>query len=134
QADTVDVRLRLDRHPEIQQAIDAYSAGPWRRWAESEKPRRETIAIYDRFFRVLQTIEAEGVENPTEVVFGAGMALWKTEGQTIEHPLIEALMEIDIDPKTHAIRVSPRETEPQVYLKPYYRDRQPRCGWATQSC
>src|SRR5438093_1969 len=81
QADTVDVRLRLDRHPEIQQAIDAYSAGPWRRWAESEKPRRETIAIYDRFFRVLQTIEAEGVENPTEVVFGAGMALWKTEGQ-----------------------------------------------------
>jgi hypothetical protein len=47
------------------------------------------------------------------------MALWKTDGKTIEHPLIEALIEIDVDPKTHAIRIRPRETEPQIYLKPF---------------
>jgi hypothetical protein len=60
--DVVDVRLRLDRWPDRQRAIDEYVAGPWRRWADEERPRRETIAIYDRFFSVLQTIEATGAE------------------------------------------------------------------------
>lgn len=118
-ADTVDVRLRIDRQPNLRQRIEAYSSGPWANWSEEEQPRRETIEIYDGFFSVVQAIETEGADNPTEVVLGVGMALWKTEGKTIEHPLVEALVEIEIDATTHAIRVRARETDPQVYLKPF---------------
>lgn len=116
--DVVDVRLRLDRWPDRQRAIDEYVAGPWRRWADEERPRRETIAIYDRFFSVIQTIEATGAETPSEVVFGVGMVLWRTAARTIEHPLIESLVELDLDPTSRAIRVRPRGIDPELYLKP----------------
>lgn len=116
---TVDVRLRLDRFPELMSSIRVYCDGPWSHWSSAEMPRRETIAIYEKFFTVLQAIETAGVENPLEVVFGVGFALWKTEGKTIEHPIIEALVEANIDPGTHAIHVRARDTEPQVYLKPF---------------
>ncbi|MHC4402006.1 MAG: AAA domain-containing protein [Planctomycetota bacterium] len=118
-ADMMDVRLRIDRQPDLQESIAEYVSGPWRNWSEEEKPRRETIAVYDKFFGVVQGIETEGADNPMEVVLGVGMALWETEEKTIEHPLIEALVEIDIDLKTHAIQVRTRETDPQVYLKPF---------------
>ena len=117
--DQVQVRLQLDRLPAIQRQVDAYISGPWQRWSDAERPRRESIAIYDRFFALAQTIEAEGAENPTEVALGVGLALWRTEGRTIEHPLIEALVEVEIDPLTHTIRVRPRESDPQIYLKPF---------------
>jgi len=117
--DVVDVRLRLDRHPHIQGNIEMYIAGPWKHWVDKEKPRRETISIYDKFFNVFQTIEAEGAENPTEVVFGIGMALWRIEEKTIEHPLIEAFVEIGIDPQSQAILVRPREADAQLHLKPF---------------
>ena len=76
---TVDVRLRLDRHPDVQQAIEQYINGPYQQWVAKEKPRRETIAIYDKFFSVAQSIKDSGAEDPTEVVLGVGMALWRTE-------------------------------------------------------
>jgi len=117
--DFVDVRLRLDRQPKLQDKIETYIANPWQRWANKEKPRCETISIYDKFFNVFQTIEAEGAENPTEVVFGIGMALWRTEEKTIEHPLIEAFVEIGIDPQSQAILIRPRETDAQLHLKPF---------------
>ena len=117
--DIIDVRLRLDRQPELQEEIEKYIAGPWQCWSDDEKPRREVISIYDKFFNVFQTIEAEGAENPTEVVFGIGMALWRIEEKTIEHPLIEAFIEIDIDSQSQAIIVRPREVDAQLHLKPF---------------
>ena len=117
--DKVQVRLQLDRLPAVQRQVEAYLTGQWQRWSDAERPRRESIAIYDRFFALAQTIEAEGAENPTEVALGVGLALWRTQDRTIEHPLIEALVEIEIDPLTHTIRVRPRESDPQIYLKPF---------------
>lgn len=118
-ANMVDVRLRLDRFPELIASIEEYNASSWIQWASAEIPIRETIAIYDKFFSVLQAIETAGVDNPLEVVFGVGFALWRTQGNTIEHPIVEALVEASIDPQTHAIQVRARDTDPQVYLKPF---------------
>jgi very-short-patch-repair endonuclease len=118
-ATIADVRLRLDRLPEVRRSIDEYIEGPWRRWSEEEKPRRETIAIYEKLFGIAQTVEAAGAETPVEVVFGVGMALWRTENKTIEHPLIEALVELDIEPTSHAIHLRPREKDPWICLKPF---------------
>lgn len=115
-----DVFLRLDRHPEVKQAIDAYIAGPWTEWASTERPRRETIAIYDAFFSLQQTIQAMGVEHPLEVVWGIGIARWRTPGGTIDHALIEQHVEIEIDQATGTILVRPRSLEPQLALGPYF--------------
>ena len=115
----VDVRIRLDYYPEIETGIRDYVSGPWRVWSEKEKIRRETIAIYDRFFATIQSIETEGADNPVEVVLGVGMAAWQIKGKTVEHPLVESLVELDIDQQTHAIRVRPRDTDPQLYLRAF---------------
>jgi len=115
----VDVRLLLDRLPNVSSSIQEYLASSWTQWSAAEIPRRETIAIYDKFFSVLQTIETAGVDNPLEMVFGVGFALWKTQERTVEHPIVEAFVEASIDPRTHAIQVRARETELQVYLKPF---------------
>jgi very-short-patch-repair endonuclease len=115
----VDVRLRLDRSPEIRRAIEEYIEGPWTQWATQEIPRRETIKIYDKFFNVIQSIETAGVDNPLEMVFGVGFALWKTDDQTIEHPIIESLVEASIDPISNAICVRARQTDLQVFLRPF---------------
>ncbi len=73
----VDVILRLDAQPSTKSAITNYVSAKWTPWAEAEKPRRATIAIYDKFFSLYQSLQAEGVERPLEIVWGLGTARWK---------------------------------------------------------
>ncbi|MGH8564934.1 MAG: AAA domain-containing protein [Gammaproteobacteria bacterium] len=114
-----DVAYRLERLPKTKQAVESYIGGPWATWSEKEKPRRNTIAIYDAFFSVQQAIDAESGDQPLEVVWGVGVARWRIEGREFDHPIVEQLVELQIDPKGGAITVRPRSTEPQLALKPY---------------
>src|ERR1700730_16007106 len=43
-----DVVLRLNRFPEAKEKVENYITRAWTEWAEAERPRRETIDIYDR--------------------------------------------------------------------------------------
>lgn len=94
-----DVIFRLNKKPEIKAAIEDYINGPWQVWSETEKPRRESIRIYESFFNLQQTIQTEGAGKPLEVVWGMGSALWKTKGKVINRPILEQLVEIEIDSK-----------------------------------
>lgn len=116
----VDVVLRLDSQPSIKSAITSYVATSWTSWAQSEKPKRATIAIYDKFFSLYQSLQAEGVERPLEVVWGIGVARWKVRSHEINHPLIEQLVEIDVDTDSGVITIGPRSAMPQLALKPYF--------------
>ena len=115
-----DVILRIDRQPNIKEAVDEYIREPWSRWAEEEKPRRETIKIYEEFFNLLQLIQTQGIEYPLELVWGIGVARWKISGHIIDHPLIEQLVEIEIDPDNGSLLIRPRGTQPQLALDPYF--------------
>jgi len=115
----VDVRLLLKKQPEIQDQIDAYLSGPWLEWKTAEIPKAETIRIYEQFFDLYQTIEGSGADNPLEIVWGLGFAIWKAPHKTLQHPIIEALVEVRIDSQTKAISVTPRDREPQFYLSPF---------------
>lgn len=117
--DQVDVIMRIERFIDIRAAADHYIAGPWHEWAETEKPRRRTIAIYDAFFSLQQTIQSDP-EHPLEIIWGIGVSRWKLKGIEIDHPLIEQLVELDIDSQTGAIRVRPRAVEPQMVLRPFF--------------
>lgn len=114
-----DVILRLDSDAKAKAAIAAYIDGPWRRWAEEEKPRRQTIRIYESLFSLQQAVETQGVERPLEVVWGVGVARWKHPVRPIDHPLVEQLVEIEVDDTDGAIRIRPRSLEPGVALKCY---------------
>ena len=39
----VDVVMRIERFKDVRAMADHYIAGPWREWAETEKPRRANI-------------------------------------------------------------------------------------------
>ena len=116
-----DVIFRLESLPDIETSLRSYLQGLWREWAEEEKPRRETIKIYDGFFSLQQSVQAMDGERGLEVVWGMGVARWRLDdGRTIDHPLVEQLVEIDMDTVSGRINVRPRPTEPLVALKPFF--------------
>ncbi len=115
----VDVVMRLERFGDVKTAVEQYISGPWREWAEAEKPRRQTIAIYDAFFSLQQTIQSDP-EHPIEIVWGVGVSRWKVQGTEIDHPLIEQLVELDLESRDGAIRIRPRAVEPQLALRPFF--------------
>ncbi|PWT91166.1 MAG: DNA helicase, partial [Blastocatellia bacterium] len=116
----VDVVLRLSDAPHLKAAAENYVNITWAHWAEAEKPRRNSIAIYDKFFSLCQSLQAEGAEHPLELVWGVGVARWKVDNEEIDHPLIEQLVEIEVDIDTGVITLGPRSAAPQLALGPYY--------------
>jgi very-short-patch-repair endonuclease len=100
-------------------ALASYSA-QWNVWAEAEKPRRKTIALYGDFFALKHQLEAEETAKPHEFVWGIGIAAWqlKFEGTsvTFEYPLLTQAIEISLDEKTMALELRPRATDTRVEL------------------
>lgn len=119
-SENYDVIFRLEKHPDIKILIDEYIQGAWSEWAAEEIPRRESIKIYEDFFNLLQIIQTQGVEYPLEIVWGIGVARRYIDGRLIDHPLIEQLIEAEIDSETGSILLRPRGTDPQVALNPYF--------------
>ena len=114
----VDVVMRIERFKDVKAVAEHYIGGPWHEWAEAEKPRRRTIAIYDAFFSLQQAIQSDP-EHPIEIVWGIGVSRWKLKGIEIDHPLIEQLVELDIESHDGGIRIRPRAVEPQLALRPF---------------
>jgi very-short-patch-repair endonuclease len=115
----VDVVMRIERFKDVKEVTEHYIGGPWREWAEAEKPRRRTIAIYDAFFSLQQSIQSDP-EHPIEIVWGIGVSRWKLKGIEIDYPLIEQLVELDIESEDGGIRIRPRAAEPQLALRPFF--------------
>lgn len=116
--DLRDVILRLDRFPDIKASIGNYVAQTWTSWSQSERPRRETVDIYDRLFSLQQALKLEGSDKPLEVVWGMGVARWKVPPHELDHPLIEQLVELELG-EAGAILVRPRGVDPIFALKPF---------------
>lgn len=96
----------------------------WKKWAETEKPRRVSIALYQRLFGVHQKMNAGEAERPLELVWGIGHAVWKVPEKDvgISHPLIEILVELSLDSATQTLSVRPRsvlQDKPTINLDIY---------------
>lgn len=117
--------------PEIQEAateqlrasLEAYleSYTPqWQNWAEGEKPRRKTIALYGDFFALKHQLEAEETAKPQELVWGMGIATWRipfgNDAVTFEYPLLSQALEISLDERTMALEIRPRATDTRVEM------------------
>jgi len=117
-ADLRDVVLRLDRFPDAKAEVDTYINQTWSQWSQDERPRRETIDIYDRLFSLQQALKLEGSDKPLEVVWGMGVARWKLPPHELDHPLVEQLVELELD-EAGAILIRPRGVDPILALKPF---------------
>lgn len=115
-----DVIFRLENILQVKKDIDAYVSEQWLPWSEEEKPRRDTIKIYDSLFSLQQNIETQGDEQPNELILGIGIARWSCEGHKIDYPLIEKSIEIEIDQKDGAILIRPRNIEPLLATSAFF--------------
>ena len=79
----------------------------------AERPRRKTIALYNKLFALQQTMAIEGAETPIELVWGMGVALWKKDGArtTVKHPLLTQSCEVSLNQQTFELEVRPRSTD-----------------------
>ena len=113
--------IELKDHPEIKATFSQYLEHLWGPWSQVEKLRRKTIGFYNRLFSLFQALSIDGAENPIELVWGLGLAVWKKEGaiSRVEHPLLTQACEIRLDPVTFALDIGPRDVDPKIELDCY---------------
>ena len=113
-----DLRLRFADQSGLAEALDAYRAGPWAAWAAGEAPRRRTMALYGRLYRLQQLLELGGGEGAVEAVWGVGTVRWSRGGRAVDRPLLECPVELDLAPDGR-LSVRPTGATPRFDLKPY---------------
>jgi hypothetical protein len=79
--------------------LESYSVS-WKSWAEGERPRRKTIALYGDFFALMHQMEAEETSKPLELIWGVGIASWLLnhggESVAFEYPLLTQTIEVSL--------------------------------------
>ena len=115
----MDVLLRLARMPEFTAGFEAWVDGPWSEWVQTEAPRRKSIAFYNKLFEAQQRMVTMGDDAAIECLLGVGVARWLTANTRIDLPLIEAAVELDLDPQDGAILVRPRPMAPRLSLRAF---------------
>jgi len=115
-----DLTLRLDDRPAIAAAIETWIAGVWTPWAAEELPRRRTIALYQLLYKIYQLMEVGGSDRTIELIWGVGRVNWEKDGRSIDRPLIERRVEVELDDALGGlIRIRPTSAEAMFDLKPY---------------
>ena len=114
-----DAFYRLENLPDIKNKVDSYIQNDWYNWQQAELPTRETIKIYEQFFNLHSTIHNGGDDEQVELVWGTGIVRWDCGEQLINIPLIEKLIDINIDNKSGAIELYPRVIEQKIQLNPF---------------
>ncbi|MCB1077280.1 MAG: hypothetical protein KDM64_05550, partial [Verrucomicrobiae bacterium] len=113
----VKVILHSENLPEMRREFDRYLAGAWADWAAEERPVRHSISFYNDLFKLHAAIRtSEGT--PPELVWGIGIARWKHPQAQVEMPLIEQLVDIEVE-DGGAIVIRPRDVTPLLSLKAY---------------
>ena len=119
QPDEMDVLLRLAKLPEFAAGFEQWVDGPWAEWLQVEAPRRNSIAFYNKLFEAQQRMVAMGDDATIECLLGVGIARWLIPNARIDLPLIEAAVELDLDPQDGAILVRPRPMPPRLSLRAF---------------
>jgi very-short-patch-repair endonuclease len=115
-----DIRLRIEDRPALEDDARQWIEASWLPWALAERPVRRTLSLYQRLFEVAQLAEMGGGDKPFEFVWGIGLSRWRVDIHDIDLPLIERLVEVDIDEaESAAIKIRPRNVTPNVNLRAF---------------
>ena len=103
-------------------ALEAYSL-LWSAWANGERPRHKTIALYGDLFSLRHQMEAEETAKPQELIWGIGISTWHIpmEGAKLpfEYPLLTQAVEISFDEQTMALEIRPRATDTRIEMEAF---------------
>lgn len=91
----------------------------WHVWAEAEKPRRLTMALYGELFALAQQLTAtETAAKPQELVWGIGESVWRMPWEKgrihFDYPLLTQAVEISVDTQTMVLSVQPRDVPVRI--------------------
>src|SRR5216684_1712749 len=116
-----DRRAELEKQGRatVGKALHEY-ATLWSSWANEERPRRKTIALYGDLFSLRHQLAAEETTRPLELVWGIGIATRKLEFERsefdFEYPILTQAAEIALDEMTMSLEIRPRATDTRVEL------------------
>lgn len=91
----------------------------WNKWAETERPRRHSISLYSKLYQLHQRIISLGEDNPIELIWGIGVAIWQRDTTRICSHIIEQPIESDLE-VDGTILLRPRAISPSINLKPFH--------------
>ena len=101
-----DPPIRLDDHPKVQEAWDAYIEDNWWPWAEHDRREQAVQNVYTDLFSMFQRQQRLG--ESFEVVFGLGFLSWSTpDGHTVQRHLVAAHVSVDFDTERGTLTVTP---------------------------
>jgi hypothetical protein len=102
---------RFGDDPDRVKAFDRWVNGEWRRWAESEGPRRKVQALYERLYDLHLTLRRDTED--VELVWATGMLAWHVDGEEILHPLVLSRVDLLFDRDEGVLQVVPATSAPE---------------------
>ncbi|WP_280570236.1 AAA domain-containing protein [Chromohalobacter sp. 296-RDG] len=113
----VKVTLHVDNFLAVRQDFETYVTGPWVKWSEAEKPVRKAIKLYNALFTLHSAIHS-AESTPPELVWGIGIARWGVDGNVVDMPILEQLLDVEVE-EGGEIAFRPRGLKPKLSLKPF---------------
>ncbi|WP_244549230.1 AAA domain-containing protein [Bradyrhizobium canariense] len=130
-----DVFYRLEDRPDVQLTCSDYMKETWQIWADREFPRRLSIQAYQRLFDLAQRMSLSGGSESIELVWGVGVSRWNKGMLSVEIPLIELGVELEIaDDKGADVIIRPRNLPPRFDLTAFDKLAEEQVGAAEQIC
>jgi len=114
----VRVVLRLANLTETRDAIEDWMTGAWAAWAETERPVRTSIALYERFFRLHGSMHGAS-DKPPELIWGLGLALLRSSPAYIDKPMLEQQLDLELE-EDGTLVVMPRDLPLKLDLAPFH--------------
>ena len=116
-------RIRLEDFPQAEKVRSLFEKylKDWTKWASKEKPRRKTIALYQKFLRLEDKLKG-GDDKRLELVLGVGIGVWKSNKTEYKSTIIQKLVEISRNNETKAFEIRPTREPAQVNLE-WYKDQ-----------
>ncbi|HEY9226874.1 MAG TPA: hypothetical protein VIP11_09525, partial [Gemmatimonadaceae bacterium] len=85
----------------------------WTTWAESERPARRAMRVFEKFYDLKGRIDRESER--MELVLGDGCLRWNLESGAVDHPILLQRVELVFDPDVPEFRIVDTDREPELY-------------------
>jgi very-short-patch-repair endonuclease len=85
----------------------------WLRWAEAERPARETMRMFERFYALHGRIALESER--VELMLGDGRLRWARQDGGIDHPVLLQRVELEFDADVAEFRVVDADRSPELF-------------------
>lgn len=84
------------------------------RWAETERPARQSLAVFDRLYALQAQIERESER--LELVLGDGLLDWPRNGyDNVHHPVLLQRLSLQFDPSIPEFTLVETDQPPELY-------------------